>query len=257
MADRAILSLNKVRAGYGDALVLHDVSARVPENGALAVLGRNGVGKSTMLLTIMGNTQLRSGTITFRGTDISADAAAQPRPRRHRLGGAGARNLPVADASRKTSPPRRGPGKWDLAAAYKMFPRLQERRRNMGNQLSGGEQQMLAIARALMTNPSLLLLDEPLEGLAPVIVEELIAAIKLMVADKSTAIVLVEQHTDIALELTEDAIVLERGAIAWSGKSSDLAKDSATLDRFVGIARRRARVRCYRPEAGVASCPVR
>ena len=233
MAD-AILSLNKVRAGYGEASVLHDVSVEVPENGALAVLGRNGVGKSTMLLTIMGNTQLRSGTITFRSTDISR----MPPHSRARAGiGWVAQEREIFPSltveENLTTTARKG--KWDLAAAYKMFPRLQERRRNMGNQLSGGEQQMLAIARALMTNPSLLLLDEPLEGLAPVIVEELITAIKLMVADKSTAIVLVEQHTDIALELTEDAIVLERGAIVWSGKSSDLAKDSATLDRFVGL----------------------
>jgi branched-chain amino acid transport system ATP-binding protein len=230
----AILSLNKVRAGYGDALVLQDVSVNVPENGALAVLGRNGVGKSTMLLTIMGNTQLRSGTITFRGTDISR----MPTHSRARTGigwVAQEREIfPSLTVEENLTTTARS-GKWDLAAAYKMFPRLQERRRNMGNQLSGGEQQMLAIARALMTNPSLLLLDEPLEGLAPVIVEELITAIKLMVADKSTAIVLVEQHTDIALELTEDAIVLERGAIVWSGKSSDLTKDSATLDRFVGL----------------------
>jgi branched-chain amino acid transport system ATP-binding protein len=230
----AILSLNKVRAGYGDALVLQDVSAAVPENGALAVLGRNGVGKSTMLLTIMGNTQLRSGTITFRGTDISR----MPPHSRARAGigwVAQEREIFPSLTVEENLTTTARTGKWDLPAAYKMFPRLQERRRNMGNQLSGGEQQMLAIARALMTNPSLLLLDEPLEGLAPVIVEELITAIKLMVADKSTAIVLVEQHTDIALELTEDAIVLERGAIVWSGKSSDLAKDSATLDRFVGL----------------------
>jgi branched-chain amino acid transport system ATP-binding protein len=230
----AILSLNKVRAGYGDALVLQDVSIAVPENGALAVLGRNGVGKSTMLLTIMGNTQLRSGTITFRGTDISG----MPPHGRARAGigwVAQEREIFPSLSVEENLTTTARTGKWDLAAAYKMFPRLHERRRNMGNQLSGGEQQMLAIARALMTNPSLLLLDEPLEGLAPVIVEELITAIKLMGTDKSTAIVLVEQHTDIALELTEDAIVLERGAIVWSGKSSDLAKDSATLDRFVGL----------------------
>ena len=233
LAD-AILSLNKVRAGYGDALVLQDISVNVPENGALAVLGRNGVGKSTMLLTIMGNTQMRSGTITFRGADISR----MPTHSRARAGigwVAQEREIFPSLTVEENLTTTARTGKWGLAATYKMFPRLQERRRNMGNQLSGGEQQMLAIARALMTNPSLLLLDEPLEGLAPVIVEELITAIKLMVADKSTAIVLVEQHTDIALELTEDAIVLERGAIVWSGKSSDLAKDSATLDRFVGL----------------------
>ena len=112
--------------------------------------------------------------------------------------------------------------RWDLTGVYKLFPRLNERRRNMGNQLSGGEQQMLAIARALMTNPALMLLDEPFEGLAPVIVEELIAAIKTMLADRSIAIVLVEQHTDIALELTADAIVLERGAVAHRAPSREL-----------------------------------
>ena len=127
------------------------------------------------------------------------------------------------------------PGAWDIAAVYKLFPRLNERSRNMGNQLSGGEQQMLAVARALMTNPSLMLLDEPFEGLAPVIVDELAAAIKTMLADRSIAIVLVEQHTDIALELTTDAVVLERGAVAHRAPSAQLQKDTATLERLVGL----------------------
>ena len=127
------------------------------------------------------------------------------------------------------------PGAWTLPTVYKLFPRLAERRGNMGNQLSGGEQQMLAIARALMTNPALMLLDEPFEGLAPVIVEELIAAMKLMLADRSIAIVLVEQHTEIALELTSEAIVLERGAVAHRAPSAALAKDFATLERLVGL----------------------
>lgn len=127
------------------------------------------------------------------------------------------------------------PGAWDLAAIFKLFPRLNERSRNMGNQLSGGEQQMLAVARALMTNPSLMLLDEPFEGLAPVIVDELTAAIKTMLADRSIAIVLVEQHTDIALELTADAVVLERGAVAHRAPSGQLQKDTATLERLVGL----------------------
>ena len=233
MAD-ALLSLSHVRAGYGDALVLHDISLEVPENGSLAVLGRNGVGKSTLLMTIMGYTQLRNGTVMFRGRDISR---IEPHNRaRAGIGWVAQEReiFPSLSVEENLTTTARD-GRWDLTGVFKMFPRLKERRRNMGNQLSGGEQQMLAIARALMTNPSLLLLDEPLEGLAPVIVEELIAAIKLMVADERVAIILVEQHTNIALEMTQDAVVLERGAAAWRGRSDALAKDPATLERLVGL----------------------
>jgi branched-chain amino acid transport system ATP-binding protein len=234
----SLLSLASVRAGYGDALVLHDVSMDVAENGSLAVLGRNGVGKSTLLLTIMGYTQLRRGRIDWRGKDISR---VEPHNRARAGIGWVAQEREIFSSlsveENLTTTARRGANdaSWDLAAVYKMFPRLNDRRRNIGNQLSGGEQQMLAIARALMTNPSLLLLDEPLEGLAPVIVEELIAAIKLMLYDRRTAIVLVEQHTEIALELTEQAIVLERGAVAWRGGSQELRNDAATLERLVGL----------------------
>jgi branched-chain amino acid transport system ATP-binding protein len=237
MAD-ALLSLADVRAGYGEATVLHGVSLDVAEGGSLALLGRNGVGKSTLLLTVMGYTQLRSGRIMWKGADIS-----RSEPHLRARGGIGwvaqereiFPSLTVEENLTTTARPGPGGAHWTLDTIYRLFPRLKERRGNMGNQLSGGEQQMLAIARALMTNPSLLLLDEPLEGLAPVIVEELIAAIKLMLADRRLAIVLVEQHTEIALELTADALVLERGEVAWRGRSSDLAKDSATLDRLVGL----------------------
>ncbi len=229
-----LLSLQGVRAGYGDALVLHDVALELPEHGSLAVLGRNGVGKTTLLLTVMGFTQMHGGRIIWRGQDIT-----RLPPNRRAANGIGwvaqereifpsltvEENLTVASR----------PGAWALDAIYRLFPRLSDRRRNMGNQLSGGEQQMLAIARALMTNPSLMLLDEPFEGLAPVIVEELIAAIKLMLSDRKIAIVLVEQHTEIALELTTEAIVLERGAVAHRAPSAALRKDRATLERLVGL----------------------
>jgi len=230
----ALLELRNVRAGYGDAVVCDDISLEVPESGSLAVLGRNGVGKSTLLLTIMGFTQVRRGSIHWRGQDISRMPAhgraragvgwvAQEREIFPSL--SVVENLTVAARE----------GRWDLAAIFALFPRLAERQRNMGNQLSGGEQQMLAIARALMTNPSLLLLDEPLEGLAPIIVEELSEAIRHMMADEGTAVILVEQHAAIALALTKDAILLERGNIVHRAPSAELMKDAATLERYIGM----------------------
>ena len=164
-----LLSLQSVRAGYGDALVLHEVSFNLPEHGSLALLGRNGVGKSTLLLTIMGYTQLRGGSVRWRGNDIS-----RLPPHRRAASGIGwvaqeREIFPSLTVEENLTVAAR-PGAWTLAAIYKLFPRLYDRRGNMGNQLSGGEQQMLAIARALMTNPALMLLDEPFEGLAPVIV---------------------------------------------------------------------------------------
>ena len=233
MAD-SLLKLDNVTAGYGDAVVLHGISLDLPEHGSLAVLGRNGVGKSTLLLTIMGYTQLRSGHMIWRGQDISRVS-----PNRRATNGIGwvaqeREIFPSLSVEENLTVAAR-PGSWDLNGIFGLFPRLAERRRNMGNQLSGGEQQMLAIARALMTNPALMLLDEPFEGLAPVIVDELIAAIKTMLADRRIAIILVEQHTDIALELTADAIVLERGEVAHRATSAELLKDTATLDRLVGL----------------------
>ena len=232
--DEPLLRLDKVTAGYGDAVVLHAISLEIADHGALAVLGRNGVGKSTLMLTIMGFTQMRAGQVFWRGKDISR----QPPHARARNGIAWVAQereiFPSLTVEENLTVAARA-GAWDLAAVFKMFPRLAERRRNMGNQLSGGEQQMLAIARALMTNPSLLLLDEPFEGLAPVIVEELSKAINLLLADRKIAIVLVEQHTDVALELTREAIVLERGSVAHRAASSELTHDEATLERLVGL----------------------
>ncbi|HEU5177131.1 MAG TPA: ABC transporter ATP-binding protein [Burkholderiales bacterium] len=227
----SLLELKGVRAGYGEAVVLEDVSLAVPRNGSLAVLGRNGVGKSTLLLTIMGYTRLHAGTILFNGADITR----LPPHRRAQLGigwVAQEREICPSLSLEENLTVAARPGRWGLAAVYELFPRLQERRRNMGNQLSGGEQQMLAIARALMTNPALLMLDEPLEGLAPIIIEELASALKNL-AGMTT--VLVEQHTEIALALTQDALLIERGRIAHRARSAELARDDATLERLVGL----------------------
>jgi branched-chain amino acid transport system ATP-binding protein len=229
-----LLVIDHVRAGYGDSVVLSDLSLEIPPNGSLAVLGRNGVGKSTLLLTIMGFTQVRRGSIRWHGRDISRMPAHQ----RARAGigwVAQEREIfPSLTVEENLTVAARA-GRWNLEAIYGLFPRLKERRQNMGNQLSGGEQQMLAIARALMTNPELLLLDEPLEGLAPIIVEELSRAIERMMADDQTAVILVEQHAAIALALTADAILLERGNIVHRAPSAELARDGAMLDRYIGV----------------------
>jgi branched-chain amino acid transport system ATP-binding protein len=229
-----LLALDGVRAGYGPAIVLDGVSFAVPERGSLAVLGRNGVGKSTLLLTIMGYTQVGRGRILWRGEDIT-----RRQPHRRALAGIGwvaqEREIFASLTVEENLTVAARDGRWDLAAVYDLFPRLAERRSNFGNQLSGGEQQMLAIARALMTNPALLLLDEPLEGLAPIVVEELAAAIRRMTSEDSNAYILVEQHAHIALSLTENAIVIERGRVVHSGASAQLLADHATLDRLVGL----------------------
>jgi branched-chain amino acid transport system ATP-binding protein len=229
-----LLSLSGVRAGYGDAVVLNDVSFDLAEKGSLTVLGRNGVGKSTLLLTIMGFTRMTRGTIHWRGTDITRLA-----PYKRARAGIGwvaqereiFPSLTVAENLTVTA----RPGHWTIARIYDLLPRLNERRGNKGNQLSGGEQQMLALARALMTNPSLLLLDEPFEGLAPIIVEELTAAIRRMLAEQGTAVILVEQHAEIALSLTENAVVIERGNVVHRAASAELLKDHVTLDRLIGL----------------------
>ena len=229
-----MLELKSVRAGYGDAVVLDDISLAVPANGSLAVLGRNGVGKSTLLLTIMGYTRLHSGKLFFQGKEITALAPHQ----RAQMGigwVAQEREIFPSLTLEENLTVAARPGRWGLAAVYELFPRLGERRAHMGNQLSGGEQQMLAIARALMTNPALLLLDEPLEGLAPVIVEALAEAFKKLSAERSVALVLVDPHTEIALSLTEDAVVIERGRIVHRARSAELARDPAMAERVLGL----------------------
>jgi branched-chain amino acid transport system ATP-binding protein len=230
----ALLALEDMRAGYGDAVVLDGISLDLPEHGSLAVLGRNGVGKSTLLLTVMGYTTVHRGVIRWRGMDITR-LASYRRARRGLGWVAQEREVFSSLTVEENLTVAARPGGWDLKAVYDLFPRLRERRNHLGSQLSGGEQQMLAIARALATNPSLLLLDEPLEGLAPIIVEELTSAIQRMVVDQGTALILVEQHADVALALTDHALVLERGRIVHRGPSSELKRDAALLERLIGL----------------------
>lgn len=229
-----LLVLEDVRAGYGDAVVLDRVSLELAAGGSLAVLGRNGVGKTTLLLTIMGIVGLMRGSIRMAGKDIS-----RLPPHRRAQAGLGwvpqeREIFPSLSVEENLTVTAR-PGRWDLASIYRLFPRLEERRGHMGNHLSGGEQQMLAIARTLMTNPSVLLLDEPLEGLAPIIVEELTTAIRRMGLDEGMTLVLVEQRADVALSLTKDAVIIERGTIAYRAPSADLLNDRVVLDRYVGL----------------------
>ena len=233
MAD-ALLELEDVRAGYGDATILEDIALAVPANGSLAVLGRNGVGKSTLMLTIMGLTRVTRGRILWQGRDITR-LPAHSRARAGLGWVAQEREIFQSLSLEENLTVAARVGRWKLDAIYELFPRLAERRANMGNQLSGGEQQMLAVARALMTNPKLLLLDEPFEGLAPIIVEELVAAFKRMLAQEGTAFILIEQHAALALALTENAVIIERGRIVHRARSADLLKDAATLDRLIGL----------------------
>ncbi len=228
-----LLELRDVRAGYAEAVVLDGISLSLPTGGSLAVLGRNGVGKTTLLLTMMGFVTLLRGSVWLNGEDISrlpphrrAQAGVGWAPQEREI-------FPSLSVEENLTVAAR-PGRWDLDAIFGLFPRLKERRGNMGNQLSGGEQQMLTIARTLMTNPSVLLLDEPLEGLAPIIVEELTAAIGRM-AGEHIGLVLVEQHAELALSLTEQSVIIERGVIAHRARSQDLLKDDAVLDRFLGL----------------------
>jgi|SRR5450830_16618 len=229
-----LLKLEKLWAGYGEAVVLEDIALTLNEGDSLSLLGRNGMGKTTLLSTLMGAASYRSGTMHFSGQDLSKVA---PHARAHL--GLGwvpqerdifpslsvEENLTVVSTK----------GHWDLQRIYAMFPRLQERRANMGNQLSGGEQQMLAIGRALMLNPKLLLLDEPLEGLAPLIVQELLSIIQQLTEESGMAVILVEQHARQILPLTRQALVLERGKSVYQGAAQTLLDDSALLDSWLGV----------------------
>ncbi|HJV81769.1 ABC transporter ATP-binding protein [Noviherbaspirillum sp.] len=230
-----LLALENVTAGYGDSVVLEDISLAMQEGDSLALLGRNGVGKTSLLVTLMGLTQMHHGRIRWQGSDIA-------RVPTHARAHAGLGWVPqerfmfpsLTVEEHLTVVARQG--EWTVPKVYEIFPRLKERRANLGNQLSGGEQQMLAIARALMVNPKLLLLDEPMEGLAPIIVQELMRVIRKLVLDGGMAAIVVEQHARLALSLTKRAMVLDRGRIVYRSDSESLMKDPETLNRLVAVA---------------------
>jgi branched-chain amino acid transport system ATP-binding protein len=226
------LILNRVRAGYGATVVLEDISLSLAERGSLSVLGRNGVGKTTLLATIMGHTALHGGSIEYRDRSI----ASLPVYERSRLGIGyvpQTRDIFGSLSVEENLLVAARPGRWSLERVHELFPRLAERRKHLGSQLSGGEQQMLAIGRALMGNPSLLLLDEPLEGLAPIIVESLLQAIQCLIRDESLTVVLVEQSAKLALAVTQDALVLSRGRVVHHGSSAELLADPERLSALV------------------------
>jgi len=231
-----LLRVSGLRAGYGEAVVVHGVDLVVPEGRSLALLGRNGTGKTTLLNTLVGVTRRHGGRIELGGRDVTALP-----PHRRAAAGIGwvpqERNIFKSLTVEENLTAVARPGPWTPMRAYELFPRLAERKANLGNQLSGGEQQMLAVARALMLNPKLLLLDEPLEGLAPLIVEELLRSIARLVREEGLSAIVVEQNPRLILPITERAVVLDRGSVVDEGDSAELLADRARLDRFLAVAR--------------------
>ena len=233
MAESA-LALERVFAGYGETVVLENITLTLGADETLSVIGRNGVGKSTLLATVMGHTTLHGGGIRLHGADI----VKWPTYRRV-IGGLGLvpqeREIFPSLTLRENLEVAARPGQWKEKAVFELFPRLAERAGNRGNQLSGGEQQMLAIARALVGNPTVLLMDEPSEGLAPVIVEELARAVKRLAQAGGLALILVEQNTRLALEIAARALVMDRGHIVYDGPSAALREDPARLEQLIGV----------------------
>ncbi len=232
-----LLRVEDLSAGYGDAVVLSGLSLTLAEGEAVAVLGRNGMGKTTLMATLMGATRVHSGHIRFRGDEITHMAS-------HKRAAVGLGWVPqerdifpsLTVDENMTAVAR--PGPWTPERVLRLFPRLEARRRNLGSELSGGEQQMLAIGRALVLNPRLLLLDEPLEGLAPIVVQELLPAIREMMRSGGMAVMLVEQHARQVLPMTDKAIVLERGRIVHHGEAAALAADPKLLESWLGVPNR-------------------
>jgi branched-chain amino acid transport system ATP-binding protein len=233
MAESA-LSLDGIFAGYGETVVLENIHLALAPGETLSVIGRNGVGKSTLLATILGHTTLHGGSVNLRGMDIS-------RAPTYRRATAGLGYVPQEReifpslSVRENLTVAARPGTWTVEKVYELFPRLSERDENRGNQLSGGEQQMLAIGRALVGNPTVLLMDEPSEGLAPVIVEELARAVKRLTQQGELSLILVEQNSRLALDIAPRAIVMDRGQVVYDGASETLRNDPARLEQLIGV----------------------
>ena len=229
-----LLTIEKLSAGYGEAVVLSEVSLSLSEGQSLALLGRNGMGKTTLINTIVGVTHYFDGIIALDGADITR---LRPEQRAHI--GIGwvpqERNIFKSLTVHENLTAVAQPGPWTTEKVYGLFPRLKERRQNLGNQLSGGEQQMLAVGRALVLNPRVMLLDEPLEGLAPIIVEELLAALRRIIRDEGMSAILVEQNAKKILGVTDRAIIIERGCIVHAADSAVLAADRAALEHHLGV----------------------
>ena len=236
-APAPLLRVQDLVSGYGEAVVVDGISLELLPGQSMAVLGRNGVGKTTLLNSIIGVTQRQRGQIWLAGADITA---LPPERRAH--SGLGwvpqERNIFRSLTVEENLTAIARPGPWNLERAYALFPRIKQRRNNLGSQLSGGEQQMLAIARALVLNPKVMLLDEPTEGLAPIIVDELMATLTRLVRDEGLSMLIVEQHAQRLLALTHQAVILERGRIVWRGDSRTLAADTATLETYLGVTQR-------------------
>jgi len=229
-----LLAIEQLSAGYGEAVVLSSVSLSLTEGQSLALLGRNGMGKTTLINTIVGVTRYLGGTIALDGVEITS-----LRPDQRALIGIGwvpqERNIFKSLTVHENLTAVAKSGRWTTDKVYALFPRLKERRQNLGNQLSGGEQQMLAVGRALVLNPRVMLLDEPLEGLAPILVEELLAALRRVIRDEGMSAILVEQNAKKILGVTDRAIILERGAIVHQAESAVLLADRAALERYLGV----------------------
>ena len=229
-----LLRVEGLSSGYGEAIVVQRVDFALEAGRSLALLGRNGTGKTTLLNTLVGVTRRHAGRIALDGRDVTTLA-----PHARAAAGIGwvpqERNIFKSLTVHENLTAVARPGAWTPARAYAMFPRLEERKGHMGNQLSGGEQQMLAVARALMLNPKLLLLDEPLEGLAPIIIEELLIVLRKIIREEKLSVILVEQNAHKILGVTDRAIILERGSIVHEGDSAALKADPALLETFVGV----------------------